>query len=252
MDLMLILLVAILIVALLLIFTIARKLLKWAVILVIIFIILFIITGGSIMHDFNNIKNRINSEPAMVLLEFNGDIIMGFRDSENYVLFSPEEISEIAGLYEKNMLEDIRGNNYKVFILKSPLLKEIDNVEINNKKVTGDELYNYLIAGETLERISIEDITLDIDISDKDNKQAAVLAYAYDKKVKVISSPIFFFNNYKQDNIEIYPETIFFRFAKIIPLSWIDENINKLKQSVKTKAEEGLQKGREKIKEAVA
>jgi hypothetical protein len=49
-----------------------------------------------------------------------------------------------------------------------------------------------------------------------------------------------FFKKYKEDDIVVYPETIFFRFARLVPISWIEGNINKLKDTVKEKGREAV------------
>ncbi len=232
MDLMFLLTIVIIILIVFFIISIMKKLIKIGLIFAIIFIILFFITGGSIMNDFSNIKGKITNSPSIVLLENEGDIITGLIDGEQYQPLDDAEIALINGLYNEKKFKEILEDNYKLFVIKSNALDELNGTTINNKEVSTQEIKDALISDKDIPQITPEDIAVEIDI---DDETTALFAYVYDKEIKLTK---LFFENYKEKKIIIYPETIFFKFTKIIPLSWIDSKLNKLKDSVKEKAKE--------------
>lgn len=238
---MFLLLVLIVLVAIFLVITIAKKLFKIALVIGAIFLILFFITGGSIISDFSNIKDKVGSS-NLVLLADEG-ILTGFVQEDGYKGLSDAEIARLDGLYMDNKLEEMKQDYYKLYIFKMSTLKE---AEINNKEVNKEEMKDFFIQGEGITQITIEDILLTVNISNH-NMESALFAYLYDDELKMTSSPIEFFKSYKEGELMVYPETMFFRFTKIIPLSWIDEKLNNLKNSVKDTAKDAGEKAKEAI-----
>ena len=252
-----ILLVTILLSVLLLflIIGIVKKLLKIVIVLGIIFLVLLFITNGAIINDFNNLKDKLPTSSTIVLLEKDGSIITGFLEKEG--IHYPMDNAQIAlnnGLYKEGKLDDIKGDNYKLYIIKSQVLDGLSDIEINNKLVLLGDLKEFLLLDKSLNSITFEDLLLDVDI-ERGDMGAAVFAYLYETELKISKSPIYFFKNYKADNIEVYPETAFFKFAKMVPLQWMDEKLNKLKDTISDKTKETVTGAvvavKEKIKEAV-
>lgn len=229
---MFLLLVIIIIIAVFLIISVMKKLLKIALIFAIIFVILFFVTGGSIISEFSNLKDKINNEPAIVLLENDGDILTGFVDLKKLELLDKGKIASINSLYSDNKLKEIKEDNYKLFVIKTSVLNGLQDVKINNKDVSAQQIYDFFVKDQEITQITAEDIFLEIDVLDKISDKAVLFAYLYKKELKITKSPILFFKNYKKGKIIVYPETIFFRFTKIIPLAWIDEKLNKLKDTI--------------------
>ena len=254
MDWLLLFFVILIILVLFIAISIIKKLFKVAFILGIIFVILYFITQGAILNDFDKIKNVLPGSSVEVLLDNDGDIIAGFTENKTIELLENKELVVATELYLEGKLKELKGNNYKLFIIRIESLKEIEKIKINNKEVLGEELIKFFIENVPIESITLEDITIELDIEGT-NMKSALLAYLYEKELKPSKSPIFFFKNYKEKNIVVYPETIFFKFTKIIPLTWIDEKINKLKDSIEEKAKNAITGAlvtvKEKIKEGM-
>lgn len=220
---------------------IIKKIFKIGIIILAVLLILVIVTGGSIIKDFSSLKNKITNSSTIVLLENNGEVITGFID-KNEVL--PVDISSINQLYQKKSLGDIKNSNFKIFIIKTAALK---NASINNKEVTNKQLVDFFINNKQISSITPGDIALDKRISGLDDK-SALFAYVYKNGLSITSSPVYFFEKYKEGSIIVYPDSIFFKFTKLIPLSWIDGKLNILGEKIK----ETAAGTKEKIKEAIA
>jgi hypothetical protein len=213
-----------------------KKLVKWVFFSAIIFLLLFILTGGAITNDFNMLRQKIENSSNIVLLENNGSILTGLIESRNVTFLSSNELEAIQISFNQNNFSDIRKNNGKLFIIKLKVISRLQKLEINNKQVSWQEVNDFYLRNKNVGSITYEDLILDPKISwNNRNMRAALFSYIYISDIKITKSPIFFFENYRNMYIIVYPDTIFFKFTKIIPLNWIDEKINKLKDSNNSK-----------------
>ena len=245
MNLVSLLVFVLIIVLVMIIASIVMKLVRPIFFLAIIFLILFIFTSGTIVKDFFDIKNKMGSDTNIVLMEYGGDIITGFVESEEYNLFDKDEIKEIDELYKDGEYEEIRGGHYKLFVMDADKFRDIDSLDVNNKKVTGERVYHFFTNGVIIDSITYEDLLVDPGIDEESDMESALFAYLYKNDLKLSKSPIFFFESYKEGSIIVYPETMFFKFAKFIPLRFIYEKLNNLKVAIEDKANNA-------IKEAVS
>jgi hypothetical protein len=253
MDVMLLISVVLVILAIFFVLSIMKKLIKFAVIVGLIFLVLFLITGGSIMGDFDSLKEKVSMSPNLVLFEDEGNILTGIVDSEKISLLDESEIALLDGLYSENKLEKMKEDYYKVFIIKTVVIEELEAMEINNKEVTSDDMLDFFVDNKPIVSITYEDLLLDLEVEEGNrNNKAALLAYLYEKELKITKSPIDFFENYKQKEIIVYPETIFFKFTKIIPITWIKGKLNKLQDAVKEKTDEAVEGAVEIAKEKIS
>jgi hypothetical protein len=204
-------------VAVLIAIGIIKKVLKVVLIIVFVFVILFLVTSGGILNDFNAIKEKVSDSAALVLLEDNGKIAYGFTDDKEIKFLTDDELTAVNKNYIDKEFSKIKGNNYKLFIVKYPVFEDIDSIMVNNKEIGYadiNELYRY---DTPILSLTYEDLILDTKIEQADFKHA-LFAYVYTHNIKLSRSPVFFFKEYKKGNIIVYPETAFFKFAKLIPL----------------------------------
>ena len=218
---------------------IIKKVAKVAFVLGVIFIVLFFITRGAVLRDFNQLSDNIQGSPNMVLLENKGEIVAGFIKGEKIILL--DDFALINELYNKNDLKEIKGDNYKLFVLNLSLIGELERIGVNNKPMTYEEISDFFVSDVSIDSITFEDLALKLDFEEGSiDMKSAVFAYLYETEFKMTKSPLLFFKNYKDGAIKVYPETMFFRFSKFIPLGWIDEKLNKLKDAVTEKAKESV------------
>jgi len=231
MNIITLLLIVIAILVIIFFFTIIKHLIKIAIVVAVIALVIFIFTKGTINQDAANVKADI-PEPKIILLEANGKILAGFADEKNLTLF--ENLDSINALYKDKKLKDLQSSYNQLIIYN---LDYIPGVKINRKEVTKEEIIGLYMKDEDIASITFADLLLDIDIKnpDESNMNAALFAYIYEQELKMTRSPLEFFSSYKRGEMVVYPESIFFQAAKILPLSFMEENINKLKVSVAEK-----------------
>jgi hypothetical protein len=223
--------IVILVIAIFFVISIIRKLIKLAIFAVIILAVVSLVANGVIQDDFLKIKEKIGSSKQIVLLEDNGEIISGFVDNNEIMFFEDKELGQLTQYYNKKDFDMIVGENYKLFVVKMAAISGLQDVKVNNKQVSVKDIEGLLLSGGQIASITYEDFMTDLKMEKSDMKNG-MFAYLYYNYIKITKAPVFFFNNYKEGNMIVYPETAFFKFVKLVPLAWIEEKINKLRDKI--------------------
>ncbi len=200
------------------VFFILKKLMKIAIICAVIFAVLFFVTNGNINKDFSSIKESIDREETIIVLVDGSTVLSSLKVGQAISAINLEEY------------EGTKGTT--LYRFKTSVFREIESVEINNKEVSSEKLRTFYEDGKQISSITYEDLELEVDLEDDLPITDALFAYLYETELKISRSPLFFFTQYKEGNIEVEPETVFFQFTKVVPLSWVEEKINKLKERV--------------------
>jgi len=220
------------------VFTILKKLIKIAIIFGIIFALIFFFTGGTIISDFSKLKENMNSEQK-VFLSYNNKFYAGFVYSGEYNPLDDLKLKEYETLYVDKKLSDIKENSYKVYVFNTDSLLEFENFDVNNKLVKSTDVISYFVNDVKIPSITYADLVIDKNLNNISTSMKNMLfIYLYEKELKMDKSPVIFFKNYKETEITVYPESLFFKFTKLIPLDWMKQKLNNLKDTIKNKVNE--------------
>lgn len=222
MELFLVLIIILVILIAIVGLSIIRKLIKIILICMLVFIVFVVIAGLSIVNDLGSLGERLGSGNEIVLLSYGENIVAGFEKGK---ALDEKKLGENPSFY---------GKNKTIFIVKAALLSKI-NSTVNGKEVTGPELYSFFSENKEIKQVTIEDLHAE-GISERSMRDALFI-YIYGRHINATENPVFFFIEYRKGNIKVIPQTAFFRFAKIAPLSFLEEKINKLKEGIKDKNE---------------
>ena len=204
--------------------SVLRRLLKFAFFLAIIFLLIFLATGKSINQDFALLQEKLRHEPTLVLLEKEGAYTAGFTEGKDIYLLSDAELAVLSG----------KGTSYEMAIVISTAFFKNESYVVNNKPVNGAQLSDYYTYGIPIESITFEDFyEIDINNSERRNMKSGTFAYVYEEYIRPSQNPLVFFRAYQDGEIIVEPETPFFSFAKLMPLAWIEEKLNKLKDAAR-------------------
>lgn len=246
MDLSSIITIIVFIVIAIIIFKIVKTIIKTILIVLILGFLLTAIFGFFTYQDSVELKNNLENELNLVLLQDNEKIVTGFvtTDFEEKAEFMTiSQIAEYQNSFKKQDYKKMLGDNYKMFIVD---LKAFDfddeKVYFIGKGISKTLLYSVLKSNDP---ISLYKSETGIDpiingISDPIEFKAQVFALLFNEAIEK-GGQFFIFNEYKKENIIVYPETTVFKFIKIIPTSFIknifeeakDSAINKINQTIK-------------------
>ena len=203
--------------------------------------VLVSVFGFLALRDANDFKERLPVEPNIFLLVDGGDILAGAKNmmhESNPEAVTEEEMAVYQQLLDNEDYKNLLGRNYKVFIVYTKAFGSTADAEI------GDTGYTKDLILESLGSDSVRDLIIEKAIKEtiipkglKDVARAQIEgSMPSEQELRTMmfmlllgaaaeeQGPIFLINEYKAGNIDIYPETILFKFIGMVPESII-ENI---------------------------
>ncbi len=246
MDLSSIITIIIFIVAAIIIFKIVKTVLKTILIVLILSFLLTAIFGFFTYQDAVELKDNLETESKLMLLQDNEKIAAGFivaEFEEKAEFFTISQITEYQNSFKKQDYKKMLGNDYKMFIIELKAF-DFDDKELDfiGKKVSKNILYSVLKSNDP---ITLYKSKTNVDpalygISDHIKFKSQIFAVLFNDAIEK-KGQFFIFSEYKEKNIIVYPETTVFKFIKLIPTSFIknmfektkDNAINKIDQTIK-------------------
>jgi len=246
MDTGLIITIIIFVVVSIVILKIVTKLIKAVLMILIIAFLITSIFGFFTYQDSVELKNNLENELNLVLLQDNEKIVAGFvaTDFEEEAEFlTISQVAEYQNSFKKQDYKKMLGDNYKMFIIEIKAFDLVDEeLYFNGKKTSKSFLYTLLKSNDPISLYKSEtgiDPALNGNsdpMEFKANIFAVLFSEAIDKR-----GTFFIFGEYKKKNIIVYPETIVFKFMGLIPTSFVknmfenakNSTINKINQTIK-------------------
>jgi|TARA_B100001964_G_C14185010_1_gene578204 hypothetical protein len=186
-------------------------------------IIIFLLLAANlffIYQDFNDLKENFGvSEKKVILVEGN-EVLTGLMLNGDTKLMTNEQLDDYSSYLRDNDYESILGDSYKLMVFDVDIISNLDNeIELEGKIIAQDDAVAMLKSKNT-------------NAGEKAELFSTILA----DEILSSKSPLFFFSEFKDDNIVIYPETALFKTIKIIPLSFIKDVAGKIFDKTKETA----------------
>ena len=245
MDLSSIITIIIFIVVAIIIFKIVKTILKTILIVLILGFLLTAIFGFFTYRDAVELKDNLETESKLMLLQDNEKIAAGFvtTDFEKEPEFlTISQITEYQNSFKKQDYKKMLGNNYKMFIIELKAF-DFDDEELDfiGKKVSKNILYSILKSNDP---ITLYKSKTNVDpalygIRDHIKFKSQVFAVLFSEAIEK-RGQFFIFSEYKEKNIIIYPETAIFKFIKLIPTSFIKNMFEKTKEKAISKINDSM------------
>ncbi|OIO63784.1 hypothetical protein AUJ83_00680 [Candidatus Woesearchaeota archaeon CG1_02_33_12] len=246
MDTGLIITIIIFVVVSIVILKIVTKLIKAVLMILIIAFLITSIFGFFTYQDSVELKNNLENELNLVLLQDNEKIVAGFvaTDFEEEAEFLRiSQVAEYQNSFKKQDYKKMLGDNYKMFIIEIKAFDfDDEKVYFIGKRVSKNFLYSVLKSNDPINLYRIEiGINPSLDgISDPVEFKSQVFAVLFSEAIEK-KGTFFIFSEYKKKNIIVYPETAVFKFIGLIPTAFVkkmfeeakDSAINKINQTIK-------------------
>jgi len=166
-------------------------------------IILLLMAGNAyfIYRDFMDLKEKFGSSSKEVLLVDGSEVITGIvLEGDSFEALSNQQLNEISSELENKDYEGILGGNYKLMILDADIIKDLDNkVEVLGQAMPQEEIKKTFESGSSSEK-------------------ATLFAALLSEEIIANKNPLFFFSQFKDGNIIVYPETALFKTVKLVPI----------------------------------
>ena len=178
-----------------------KKLFKLMFYAGVIILLLMAANAYFIYRDFMDLRENFGQSSKEAMLVDGSKVITGIvLEGGSFETLSDQQLDEISsGLKNKNY-EEILGDNYKLMILDADIVDDLDNeVEVLGQTMSQKEIKKTLESGSSSEK-------------------AALFAALLSKEIIANKNPLFFFSQFKDGNILIYPETALFKTVKLVPI----------------------------------
>jgi len=216
----------------------------------ILFSTLILIGGIFLYMDTSDFQKNFSSSGKSFVLVKDDRLIAGFEgtlasEQEAPVFFKQDEISRFQDAYSRDSMAEIKGANYKLFIIPFEIFS-MQSVSFNDEELSMEYVKSLFDSEHPIDEyigrmISKQDIDTELIgmaeqkyrnemnrlFQDDAQLKGALFALLFTEEIKK-QGQAFLIKEYKAGAIKIYEETLLFRLIKILPSSLID----KLTQSV--------------------
>ncbi|MBD3309907.1 hypothetical protein GF351_01675 [Candidatus Woesearchaeota archaeon] len=235
MNLTMILIVVFVLVVTILFYTFIRSVWKTFKFFLALVLIGMILLAISVFSDINDFKKNFPASSNLYLLQQSGkqSLITGYTQimAEEFSPLSQEQISAYEEMLSDKDYQSIRGDHYKLFIIDQQAFDDIESIALDQTEFSKKQA-DQLLASENArigylemkqpetDILSRKKIADDMAASDTEFK-----AYLFGQMLSssLKKDPAFIFKKNKEGSLRVYPETMSFRFMKILPVSLIDK-----------------------------
>ena len=185
-------------------------------------LIIFLLLSANlffIYQDFKDLRENFSVSEKKVILVDDNEVLTGLVLNEDTDLMTNEQLNDYSSYLKSKDYEKILGSSYKLMVFDVEIISNLDaELEFLDKTITSEEAISILKS--------------DIGPQEK----AALFSIILADEILSSRNPLFFFSEFKNGNIIIYPETALFKTIKIIPLSLIKNVGEKIFEKTKQKA----------------
>ena len=206
MDLMLAVAILVAIIIFLVALGIIFKILKAALgIALFIIAVILLLSSVSIYRDVNNFKTEFNESPNLFLLMDQQNLAAGFAQANgSFTFFDDSLVAKYQRYIDRSMNDEMLGSNYKIFFIDIVAFEKEDGFDAmlqEKDQAKKSVLFSYMVAGK----------------SDNDL--------------------MFFFREYRDNHMEVYPRTALFKFIDFIPFNYLTTSFEDIKTGLAQKIE---------------
>lgn len=197
--------------------------------------VVFFIFMIILYQDVSDFQTNFPVSEKIFLLEENDELIAGFSgkftEESQPDLVKASDLKSYQASYDADDLEAIKGDNYKLFIIKLNAFDDIKSLEFNKDELSKNFVINLFYSDSPINEyadyyIKERGISASASASVKSQLRDAFNSDAEFKgmlfanlfSLGMQKDPLFLFEEYKDDNIIIYEETMLFRTMDKVPL----------------------------------
>lgn len=221
-----------------LIFKLAKKIATWALFLIVIIVVAATIFGINIVSEISDLSENLPKAQNMVLLKDDNQLLTGFAGkllSADVALsyITKDQLAVFQNYYRQENLNRIKSDSFKVIIIDISAFNESDMLDLGGEKVPTQEILGHIKDSDTYNSVLSSLIkkqglpdTLQLRNVLKNNFKQANVSTDADLRaflfVQLLSASMkknqfFLIKGFKSGSIFIYPETLTFKVAKMVP-----------------------------------
>lgn len=202
-----------------LVLKIVKTIMKAVAIITSLTIIILIVLSVIIIADISEFNKNFRYSSKMLLLEDEGRAIIGVTLDGGVDFIPDADLESYSDKINQKRYEEVIGGNYKLIIMNMQTIEELDfkNITINQTNIKKSEVPIILRS----------DAPIKFDV--------------FSSLVRKISdNQLFIFQQYKKENLMVYPETPVFKLVKAIPSAFVKSIVERGVGEVKTRVNESI------------
>lgn len=173
-----------------------------------------------IYQDFTDLRENFGVSEKKVILKDDDKVLTGLVLNEDTKLMTNKQLNDYSLYLKDEKYDKILDDSYKLMVFDAEIISNLDaEIDLGDKTITSDEAITILKSK-----------------SSNAEEKAALFSILLADEILSSQNPLFFFSEFKNGNIVIYPETALFKTIKIIPVSFIEDIGKKIFAKTKEKA----------------
>ncbi len=223
-----------------LVFKFIKNTIKSIFILLAILTLVVVVGGITIYSDVNDFRQNFPTVPSLYLLEKDNQIVAGiygtFSEEAPPSLVGTEQLASYQNNYQANNLDDIKGDYYKLFVMKAEAFDSITEIKTDGETISKQAVFDLLgsstpindfMAQKGLPQEQRSALLTNLNVKNDAEFKSLLFTLLFAKSIQE-KGPTFIFIQFKQENIIIYPDTTITLLIKEVPLSLLNSVILKI------------------------
>ena len=154
-----------------------------------------------IYQDFRDLRENFGVSEKKVVLKDGSGILTGLLLNEDASLMTNQQLNDYSIYLKNNDYKKILDNSYKLMIFDVEIISSLDNeIDLGYKAITPNEAVSILKSDASQE------------------EKASLFSIILTDEILSSKNTLFFFSEFKEGNIIIYPETALFKTVKLVPI----------------------------------
>ena len=222
---------------------IAYKIVSWTLLGLFVISAIFSIF---LVKDVLELKDNFMSGDKLFLLDHENSIVAGFSQGIEEQPTPVRNIAELNSFYNSKDYDSMLGSNYKLFIFDSSIFDELTAVEpFENFRLTKDESFSILMSENPVDLVADKIMEQEghpaefksqilQQISEQFGSPEDLKSMLFGGmfiSIMEIKGPQFIVTEFKDKNINIYPETLTFKFLRLVPKKTFENIMSQVVQS---------------------
>ncbi len=216
-----------------------RKTFKWFIYFWILLVVLGVGLSYLIITDINDLKENLPTKEKLVLFDLDGKLVAGFYFSDVDEIFGNDNIvqdtknlrkpdlDKLNGFYADDDMDSLSEMAYEVFILKEDMFTDVSEVQFGDITVSKEDIFSIMRSDSALEdfldkftqyegqrEVMREEIQDDLNAKN-------ILLFVLFSKAQEKGGATYLVDEFKEDNLVIYKESITMKLIKLLPGSII-------------------------------
>lgn len=171
-----------------------------------------------VYQDFTDLRKNFGVSEKKVILKKDDKVLTGLIIGEDTALMTDEQLNGYSSYLKNGNYEKILGESYKLMVFDVDIIKNIkDEIVMDSQTITPNEAITILRSK-----------------NNNAGEKAGLFSTILSDEILSSRNPLFFFSEFKNGNIMIYPETALFKTIRFIPLSLIEDVGKKIFEKTKS------------------